>query len=146
MPQSLSCCTSSISVAFDTFKALTLDTSHLFPACLSSNNSPCVVIAGTFDMPVQEWIPRIRLYFLSEDPALYAKRVAIAHQSRIDAVNAMRYHLCIDSMPADDMHSLSVEQINRILTLALNSKFLRVTSGHHQHLQTSKAVCSFACS
>lgn len=57
---------------------------------------------------------------------MYAKRVAVAHKSRIEAVNAMRYHLCIDSMPADDMHSLSVEQINRVLTLALNSKFLRV--------------------
>ena len=79
-------------------------------------------------MPVQEWVSRIRLYFLSEDPALYAKRGAIAHQSRSDAVNAMRYQLCIDSMPADDMHSLSVEQINRVLTLALNSKFLRVST------------------
>ena len=90
-------------------------------------------------MPVQEWVPRIRLYFLSEDPALYAKRVAIAHQSRIDAVNAMRYHLCIDSMPADDMHSLSVEQINRVLTLALNSKFLRVRTF------TSCMQTMFAC-
>jgi len=54
--------------------------------------------------------------------------VGIAHQSRIEAVNAMRYHLCIDSMPADDVYSLSVEQINRVLTLALNSKFLRVTA------------------
>ena len=95
-------------------------------ACQATILSFCIVAAGAFDMPVQEWIPRIRLYFLSEDPTLYATRVAIAHQSRIDAVNAMRYHLCIDSMPADDMHSLSVEQINRILTLALNSKFLRV--------------------
>jgi hypothetical protein len=82
--------------------------------------------AGTADIPIQDWVPRIRLCFLSEDPALYAKRVAVAHQSRIEAVKAMRYHLCVDSMPADDMHSLSVEQINRVLTLALNSKFLRV--------------------
>ena len=84
--------------------------------------------AGAADIPIQHWVPRIRLCFLSEDPALYAKRVADAHQSRIEAVKAMRYHLCVDSMPADDMHSLSVEQINRVLTLALNSKFLRV---HH---------------
>ena len=82
--------------------------------------------AGAADIPIQHWVPRIRLCFLSEDPALYAKRVAVAHQSRIEAVKAMRYHLCVDSMPADDMHSLSVEQINRVLTLALNSKFLRV--------------------
>jgi hypothetical protein len=84
--------------------------------------------AGIADIPTQDWVPRIRLCFLSEDPALYAKRVAVAHQSRIEAVKAMRYHLRVDSMPADDMHSLSVEQINRVLTLALNSKFLRV---HH---------------
>ena len=84
--------------------------------------------AGTADVQTQDWVHRIRLCFLSEDPALYAKRVAVAHQSRIAAVKAMRYHLCVDSMPADDMHSLSVEQINRVLTLALNSKFLRV---HH---------------
>lgn len=74
----------------------------------------------------QHWVPRIRLYFLSEDPFLYAKRVATAHEARKEAVHAMRYHLCVDSMPADAMYSLSVEQINRVLTLALNSKFLRV--------------------
>ena len=85
-----------------------------------------VATAGMATTPVQEWVPRIRLYFLSEDPEKYARRVAVAHQSRSEALQAMRYHLCIDSMPADDMHSLSVEQINRVLTLALNSKFLRV--------------------
>ena len=40
----------------------------------------------------------------------------------------MRYHLCVDSMPADDIQALTVEQINRILTLALNSKTLRVNA------------------
>ena len=82
--------------------------------------------ADALEVAAQHWVPRIRLYFLSEDPSLYAKRVATAHESRLEAVHAMRYHLCIDSMPADDMHSLSVEQINRVLTLALNSKNLRV--------------------
>lgn len=78
------------------------------------------------DKPAQHWVPRIRLYFLSEDPFLYAKRVVTAHQARKEALHAMRYHLCVDSMPADAMHSLSVEQINRVLMLALNSKVLRV--------------------
>ena len=86
----------------------------------------CNADTDVADKPAQHWVPRIRLYFLSEDPALYARRVATAHQARKEAVHAMRYHLCVDSMPADNMHSLSVEQINRVLTLALNSKFLRV--------------------
>lgn len=89
-------------------------------------NPDCNAGTGVPDKPAQHWVPRIRLYFLSEDPCLYARRVATAHQARKEAVHAMRYHLCVDSMPADDMHSLSVEQINRVLTLALNSKFLRV--------------------
>lgn len=78
------------------------------------------------DVTLQHWVHRIRLYFKAEDPHLYAKRVINAHQSRLLAVQAMRYHLCVDSMPADDIQALTVEQINRILTLALNSKFLRV--------------------
>lgn len=86
----------------------------------------CDAGVSATDKPAQHWVPRIRLYFLSEDPFLYAKRVVTAHQARKEAVHAMRYHLCVDSMPADAMHSLSVEQINRVLMLALNSKFLRV--------------------
>ena len=58
---------------------------------------------------------------------MYAKRVVTAHQRRIQAVQAMRYHLCVDSMPVDDIQALTVEQINRILSAALNSKTLRVT-------------------
>ena len=79
------------------------------------------------DLTLQHWVHRIRLYFHAEDPHMYARRVVTAHQRRTQAVHAMRYHLCIDSMPADDIQALTVEQINRILTLALNTKTLRVT-------------------
>lgn len=116
----------------------------IFPAILENTN--CTVGIDVPDKPAQHWVPRIRLYFLSEDPSLYARRVATAHQARKEAVHAMRYHLCVDSMPADDMHSLSVEQINRVLTLALNSKFLRVgLNVDHQLTCAHPWTCAFIC-
>ncbi|KAL0019092.1 hypothetical protein WJX77_000912 [Trebouxia sp. C0004] len=124
------------------------DGSHTFQDCtvqhqFSTITAHCIRCCGTADIPTQDWVPRIRLCFLSEDPALYAKRVAVAHQSRIEAVKAMRYHLCVDSMPADDMHSMSVEQINRVLTLALNSKFLRERLSE-THPLVNEAITDYA--
>jgi hypothetical protein len=44
---------------------------------------------------------RIHLLFLSEDPFVFAKRVAAAHKARKEAEAIMRYHLYINSMPID---------------------------------------------
>lgn len=71
------------------------------------------------------WIPRVMLCFMSEDPARYARRVAAALARRAKAEEALQYALLVDSMPTEDIPPLTVEQINRMLGFALNSKKLK---------------------
>lgn len=71
------------------------------------------------------WLPRIDICFTSEDPALFAKRRGAAEALRIKAENMLRYNLFVDSMPTEDIPPLTVEQINRMLGFALNSKRLK---------------------
>ena len=59
---------------------------------------------------------------------MFAKRVAAAQRSRQHAEQLMRYQLAIESMPSEDVLVPSVEQINRVLDFALNSKTLKVSS------------------
>jgi len=66
--------------------------------------------------------------FLAEDPFAFAKRVATAFKSRESTYEFLRYHLFVDSMPVDGMPLVSPEQLNRIMTLALNTKKMREKS------------------
>jgi dynein heavy chain len=68
---------------------------------------------------------RVQLCFAAEDPCIYAKRFAAAHASLAAAEVQLAFELCIDSMPVDDVPQLSTEQVNRVLTFALNSKKLK---------------------
>ena len=70
-------------------------------------------------------LPRVRLYFLAEDPFRFAKRVAEAYGLRRRTESSLRYNLFVDSMPTEEIPPLTVEQINRVLGFALNSKRLR---------------------
>ncbi|EFJ44217.1 dynein heavy chain 2, partial [Volvox carteri f. nagariensis] len=63
--------------------------------------------------------------FSAEDPAVFARRYAEAHRSRARAESLLRYNLYIDSMPTDDIPPLTNEQVNRMLSFALNSKRLK---------------------
>jgi dynein heavy chain len=65
------------------------------------------------------------VHFQAEDPFLFAKRVAEAHQLRKRAESMLRYNLYVDSMPTDDIPGLTPEQINRMLASSTNSKRLR---------------------
>ncbi|KAG2485619.1 hypothetical protein HYH03_015682 [Edaphochlamys debaryana] len=71
------------------------------------------------------WLPRVKVCFSAEDPALFARRHADAHRSRARAESLLRYNLYIDSMPTDDIPPLTNEQVNRMLSFALNSKRLK---------------------
>ena len=72
--------------------------------------------------------PRICICFHAEDPFVFARRVAAAQRGRQHAEQLMRYQLAIESMPSEDVLVPSVEQINRVLDFALNSKTLKVSS------------------
>lgn len=65
------------------------------------------------------------MHLQGEDPFLFAKRVAEAHQLRKRAEATLRYNLYVDSMPVDDIPGLAVEQIDRMLACSMNSKRLR---------------------
>jgi len=48
-------------------------------------------------------LTRINILFKSEDPRIFAQRVAQAHEERIFADSKIRYNFFIDNMPTDDL-------------------------------------------
>lgn len=70
-------------------------------------------------------VPRIRLCFQAEDPALFARRLAHALANRTRAEAALRLALCVDNMPMDDIPAMDGERVSRVLELTLNNKKLR---------------------
>lgn len=89
------------------------------------------VIDGGFDengnrleLPVQYWIPRIRLMFLAEDPKKFADRVAAAYFMRRRVESELRYNLYIDCMPTDGIDPPSASALKRMSELARAVKSL----------------------
>ena len=72
-----------------------------------------------------EGIPRVDLCFDSEDPVAFVSRRHAAYVARAACVKMLRYQLFVDSMPTEEIPPLTVEQINRMLGFALNSKKLK---------------------
>lgn len=70
-------------------------------------------------------LTRINLLFNSEDPRIFAQRVAQAHSERIYADSQIRYNFFIDYMPQQGLPELDTEQVNRIVHMALSSKYLK---------------------
>ena len=70
-------------------------------------------------------LTRINLLFNSEDPRIFAQRVAQAHQERIYADSQIRYNFFIDNMPTDDLPEIDQEQSMRIFRMATNSRYLK---------------------
>lgn len=58
-----------------------------------------------------EEMPRSRLYFLAEDPFVFARRYAEAVKASLRAEALMRYSLFVDSMPMEDIPPLTNEQV-----------------------------------
>lgn len=84
------------------------------------------VYCGQWDM-TGEYVEltRINLLFNSEDPRIFAQRVAQAHQERIFADSQIRYNFFIDNMPIEDLSELDPEQISRIIHMATASRYLK---------------------
>ena len=66
--------------------------------------------------------------FLGEDPFIFAKRIVRALQSCEVAHQGLLYNLYIDSMPVEGVPMLAPEQLNRVMTLALNTNRVRQKS------------------
>ena len=84
------------------------------------------VYTGQWDM-TGEYVEltRINLLFCSEDPRIFAQRVAQAHQERIYADSQIRYNFFIDNMPSEELSELDPEQISRIISMATASRYLK---------------------
>jgi len=70
-------------------------------------------------------LTRINLLFNSEDPRIFAQRVAQAHQERIFADSQIRYNFFVDNMPTEELSELDPEQISRIINMATASRYLK---------------------
>lgn len=77
------------------------------------------------DYTSQPLVPRVNLWFVSEDPLNFAERHTQAMKMRADTKRHLRYNIMVESMPTDDVPPLTAEQVNRILGYVLNTKSLR---------------------
>lgn len=84
------------------------------------------VYTGQWDM-TGEYVEltRINLLYSSEDPRIFAQRVAQAHQERTFADSQIRYNFFIDNMPTEELSELDPEQISRIIRMATASRYLK---------------------
>lgn len=93
----------------------------------------------------KELVPvyRLNLLFLSEDPRVFAQRVAHAHKERKESADLLRYHLYVDSMPIDDLPTLDTEQINRVLETALSTPSLKSTASSSTNIILNEINLSY---
>jgi dynein heavy chain len=96
------------------------------PALIEQWDEERKVYTGQWDM-TGEYVEltRINLLFNSEDPRIFAQRVAQAHQERAFADSQIRYNFFIDNMPTEELSELDPEQISRIISMATASKYLK---------------------
>jgi len=70
-------------------------------------------------------LTRLQILFRGEDPILFADRIQFAFQTLHRAQARAKLNFFIDYMPIEDIQSLDVDQIARILELAKNSVALK---------------------
>ncbi|MGB1592010.1 MAG: hypothetical protein ACPIOQ_04590, partial [Promethearchaeia archaeon] len=80
-------------------------------------------------------LPRLQIMFLGEDPFVFAKRIVRALQSRDVVYQGLLYNLYIDSMPVEGVPMLAPEQLNRVMSLALNTNRVR-----HKSIDTTGII------
>lgn len=73
------------------------------------------------DLKNQYWIHRVRLMFKSEDPTIFAERIAEAFKLRKDTEALLRYNLYVDCMPMDGVGELDQASLKRMVECAKNS-------------------------
>ncbi len=78
-----------------------------------------VLLHGYYDEAAQEYIE-----YKSERPSEYAARLSKALEARSAAESHVRFNLCVENMPVDDLPPLTESQQARIKHWAVNSKKL----------------------
>ncbi|XP_075235019.1 sterile affecting ciliogenesis [Lycorma delicatula] len=69
-------------------------------------------------------VHRIYLYFLAEDPDVFAERVYNAVRNRNEAVNSIRFNLYVDCIPLSGGRSFDLNSLVRLQKLTFSSKKL----------------------
>lgn len=76
-------------------------------------------------LPCQTWIPRIRLRFLSEDPYIFARRVAEAYLARSACEAGMRFNLYVDCMPTHDIEDVDEASFRKMANWAMTTSGIK---------------------
>ncbi|ORY49032.1 hypothetical protein BCR33DRAFT_714104 [Rhizoclosmatium globosum] len=69
----------------------------------------------------EAWVERLKLLFLSEDPFLFAKRVASAHKQREEVALNLRYAFYLDCMPTAEASPIPTTSLSKICSIASGS-------------------------
>ena len=69
------------------------------------------------DADETQWIPRVFVHLLGDDPIVYVQRLLHAHRTRQHATAWIKYRLCCDSMPTEGLPGIDKPVRNRIMTL-----------------------------
>ena len=69
-------------------------------------------------------VPRVMLYLLAEDPRQFGARLQNAIESRRRAENLLRFNLCVDNMPTDQISPLSQSQVDSVTKWSFSTKSL----------------------
>lgn len=70
-------------------------------------------------------LARIFIHFEDEDPKIFSRRFAAAHQKRKHADALIKYNYYIDNMPKHQIPEVDTNQTNRVLQMTQNTKALR---------------------
>eukprot|EP01059_Diplonema_ambulator_P030784 TRINITY_DN5411_c0_g1_i2.p1 TRINITY_DN5411_c0_g1~~TRINITY_DN5411_c0_g1_i2.p1 ORF type:complete len:4213 (+),score=1401.66 TRINITY_DN5411_c0_g1_i2:77-12640(+) len=70
------------------------------------------------------WLPRIMVCFLSEDPTRYVQRLVHADRQRERVIKWLKYKLCCDAMPTDEMAGIDPGILERITHLGTDIRSL----------------------
>jgi hypothetical protein len=119
--------------AFSTHKAHNLICCFLLLlllcCCCVCVTHACTSVAGVFTVLFPsgdvEQRTRLQVCFNAEVPQKFVNRLVFAHAAREMAESLIRYNLYIDCMPTDGVAQLDSEQINRIVSKALNTLMLK---------------------
>eukprot|EP01135_Chromosphaera_perkinsii_P003004 Nk52_evm26s232 gene=Nk52_evmTU26s232 len=82
----------------------------------------------------REQLPRLFVFFNSEDPHVFAQRMVEAYESRERAEALLRYNLYIDCMPTDDLLPFDKAVLDQIIYFATGKMNLEMKSFADKHI------------
>jgi dynein heavy chain len=87
---------------------------------------------------------RIYILFDEEDPREFAKRFAVAYNTRVVADSLLKYNFYVENMPTHQIPEIDNDQVNRMLSMTQNTKQLRGKSSSDTTALLSEVNFEFA--